>query len=129
MKRSKLFPSLAGCVLAATSLTGCSSRGSLTVALTINDSHDTRECFNHRVSGLVVSVEDEAGSVVTAHGYCEDRSLTIDDLSEGQYDVEVWLEVFDGQATSKIVRVKDVDVLDGRDTLVEVNFRSMEIDP
>ncbi|XXT20240.1 hypothetical protein WME94_01560 [Sorangium sp. So ce429] len=44
-------------------------------------------------------------------------------------DVEVWLEVFDGQATSHIERVKDVDVLDGLDTLVGVNFRSLEIDP
>jgi hypothetical protein len=81
------------------------------------------------VSGLVVRIEDEEGSVVTANGYCQDLGLTIDDLSEGSYDVEVWLEVFNGQATSDIMRVKDVDVSDDQDTRVEVNFRSMGIDP
>ncbi|XXY45057.1 hypothetical protein WME91_34155 [Sorangium sp. So ce269] len=121
----KQLSSLAGCVLAAASLTGCSTRGSLTVALTIDRSHDPRQCVDHHVSGLVVSVEDEACSVVTAHGYCADGSLTVGDLSEGCHDVEV----FNGQATSSIVRVKDVEVRDGLDTLVEVNFRSLEIDP
>ncbi|WP_437756299.1 hypothetical protein [Sorangium sp. So ce1389] len=55
--------------------------------------------------------------------------LTIDELSEGYCDVEVWIEVFDGPATGHIVRVKDIVVLDGLGTLVEVNFRSTELDP
>ncbi|WP_438007516.1 hypothetical protein WME89_01560 [Sorangium sp. So ce321] len=58
-----------------------------------------------------------------------ERGLTIDDLSGGCHDVEVWLEVFGGQATSPTARVNDVGVLDGLDTLVEVNFLSSEIDP
>ncbi|WP_437675472.1 hypothetical protein [Sorangium sp. So ce131] len=53
MGRSTQLSSLTGGVLAA---------ASLTVALTIDGSDDPRKRFDHHVSGLVASVEDEAGS-------------------------------------------------------------------
>ncbi|WP_437507687.1 hypothetical protein [Sorangium sp. So ce1099] len=74
-----------------------------------------------------IALADPSRIGATAPGL--ERGLTIGDLSGGYHDVEVWLEVFNGQATSSIVRVKDVAVRDGLDTLVEVNFRSLEIDP
>ncbi|WP_437983895.1 hypothetical protein [Sorangium sp. So ce117] len=134
MKLSKVLTGLAGCVLATASLTGCIvvdhdddhdhlTRGSLTVALTIDGSDDPWACFDHDVSGVAVSVEDEDGFLVLdAVGDCDDLGLTIDGLSEGYYDVDVWLVDFDGDAMSDIVRVESVDVLDGADTLVEVDF-------
>lgn len=133
MKLSKVLSGLAGFVLAAASLTGCvivdDDDGSLTVATTIDGSHDPWECFAHDVSGIAVSVEDEAGLVLDAVGDCDDFGLTIDGLSEGYYDVDVWLVDFDGYAMSDIVRVEGVDVLDGLDTLVEVDFPRAWIDP
>ncbi|WP_437590277.1 hypothetical protein [Sorangium sp. So ce1000] len=140
MKLSKVLTGLAGCVLATASLSGCIvvahdddhdhlTSGSLTVALTIDGSDDPWECFDHDVSGVAVSVEDEAGFVVEAVGDCDDLGLTIGDLSEGYYDVDVWLVDFDGYAMSDTVRVERVDVFDGADTLVEVDFPWTWIDP
>ncbi|WP_437814000.1 hypothetical protein [Sorangium sp. So ce1078] len=139
MKLSKVLSGLAGCVLAAASLTGCVivdhddghahyTGGSITVALTIDGSDDPWECFDHDVSGIAVSVEDE-DFVVQEVGDCDDLGLTIDGLYEGYYDVDVWLVDFDGYAISDIVRVEGVDVLDGLDTVVEVDFPWHWIDP
>ncbi|WP_437724956.1 hypothetical protein [Sorangium sp. So ce861] len=136
MKLSKVLSGLAGCVLSTASLTGCiivdgdDDDGSLTVAMTIDGSDDSWECFDHDVSGLAVSVEDEAGFLVAEEAVdCEDFGLTIGGLPEGYYDVEVWLVDFDGHAISDIVRVEGVDVLDGHDTLVDVDFPWTWIDP
>ncbi|WP_437577761.1 hypothetical protein [Sorangium sp. So ce887] len=137
MELSKVLSGLAGCVLATASLTGCVivdhdddpfTSGSLTVALTIDGSNDPWECFDHDVSGLAVSVEDEDGDVVDGAVDCEDFGLTLDGLYEGYYDVDVWLVDFDGYAMSDIVRVEGVDVLDGIDTLVKVDFPTRWID-
>ncbi|WP_437571017.1 hypothetical protein [Sorangium sp. So ce542] len=134
MKFSKVLSGLAGCVLASASLTGCIivaddddhvhvASGSLTVTMTIDGSDDAWECFDHDVSGLAVSVEDEAGFLVAEGAVdCEDFGLTIGGLSDGYYDVDVWLVDFDGYTISDIVRVEGVDVLDGHDTLVDVDF-------
>ncbi|WP_437600147.1 hypothetical protein [Sorangium sp. So ce590] len=138
MELSKVLSGLTGCVLATASLTGCIivdhddhdpfTSGSLTVALTIGGSNDPWECFEHDVSGLAVSVEDEDGYVVDVVGDCDDFGFTIDDLYEGYYDVDVWLVDFEGYAMSDIVRVEGVDVLDGLDTLVRVDFPTRWID-
>ncbi|WP_437610140.1 hypothetical protein WMF20_01775 [Sorangium sp. So ce834] len=135
MKLSKVLSGLAGCVLSTASLTGCiivdgDDDGSLTVSMTIDGSDAAWECFDHDVSGLAVSVEDEAGFLVAEEVTdCEDFGLTIGGLSEGYYDVEVWLVDFDGHTISDIVRVEGVDVLDGHDTLVDVDFPWTWIDP
>ncbi|WP_437317587.1 hypothetical protein [Sorangium sp. So ce385] len=141
MKLSKVLSGLAGCVLASASLTGCIivaddddhvhvTSGSLTVTMTIDGSDDAWECFDHDVSGLAVSVEDEAGFLVAEEVVdCEDFGLTIGGLSDGYYDVDVWLVDFDGYTISDIVRVEGVDVLEGHDTLVDVDFPWTWIDP
>ncbi|XYH98726.1 hypothetical protein ACMHYB_02895 [Sorangium sp. So ce1128] len=139
MKLSKLLSGLTACVLASASLTGCIivdgdddhvhyGSGSLTVELTIDGSDDPWQCFDYDVEDIVVSVEDEAGFVTVASTDCDALGLTIPDLPEGYYDVEVWLEE-DGFQKSDVVRVTSVDVLDDADTLVEVDFPWTWIDP
>ncbi|XXX77559.1 hypothetical protein WMF30_02125 [Sorangium sp. So ce134] len=141
MKLSKVLSGLAGCVLATASLTGCIivdgdddhvhlTSGSLTVEMTIDGSDDPWECFDYDVSGFAVSVEDEAGFLVEeVAADCEDFGLTILDLPEGYYDVDVWLVDSRGYAISDIARVEGVDVFDGVDTVVEVDFPWTWIDP
>ncbi|MGK3989515.1 hypothetical protein WME99_41090 [Sorangium sp. So ce136] len=139
MKLSKLLSGLAACVLASASLAGCIivdgdddhvyyGSGSLTVELTIDGSRDPWQCVDYDVEDIVVSVADEAGFVTEASTDCDALGLTIPDLPEGYYDVEIWLEE-DGFQESDVVLVRSIDVLDGTDTLVEVDFPWTSIDP
>ncbi|AUX39097.1 hypothetical protein SOCE26_004790 [Sorangium cellulosum] len=138
MKLSKMLSGLTGCMLAAASLSGCiivdndddyPSSGSLTVEMTVDGSDHSFQCFDYDVDGLAVMIEDGAGYVTEAIVDCDDFGLTIDNLPAGYYDVSAWLTDFDGFSKSDIVVVPDVEVFDGLDTVVDVDFDSSWIDP
>ncbi|WP_437542451.1 hypothetical protein WME97_30120 [Sorangium sp. So ce367] len=141
MKLSKVLSGLAGLTLAAASLAGCIvvdgdddhdhvddlGSGSLAVTTAINGISDARQCADYDVDLLAVRVESEEGFVYKARVNCEEFGATFDGLGAGYHDVDVWLEDFDGDPRSDVVRVPSVDVIDGMDTLVDVDFPSGSI--
>ncbi len=78
-----------------------------------------------RVDVAVYDASDRA--VVWAQPYCEDFGVTFDGLEDAGYSVEVTLLDVTGAAVSDTL-VLSVDVWDGEETVVDVDFPPSTID-
>ena len=133
MNFSKVFFGLTTCLLAA-SLSGCvveSSSpppprdGSITVDVTINNTHDPNLCAALGVDSIEVNILDSAGVAATASTICEDFGLTIAGLPEGNYDVEVLLLDAGGHQVGDAGTSANADVIGGTDLKVSIDFETV----
>lgn len=126
MKLSKVLLGLTGCFFAA-SLSGCfvvaSDRdddGSVTVALSLDNSSSPSQCDYFKVDHFHVDLDDGA-TVISADGNCGDLGTTIDNVLSGTYTVNVSL--FEGSTpASNVFSVDNILVSRNTDTLVKVDI-------
>ncbi len=128
MNFSKVFFGITACFLAA-SLTGCvvesappPPEGSITVDVTINDTHDPNLCGALGVDQIEVDILDAAGLVASKGTICENFGLTIEGIPEGTYEVQVLLLDPGGHQVGNAGVSTGADVVGGTDLTVAIDF-------
>ncbi len=136
MKFSKVLFGLTGCILGASSLTGCVlvahdndpppvvevGTGRLTVDLFIEGSQDPDLCAFYDVDRFEIFVTDSFGDLHSTTVLCEEFGVIFDDLPEGDTAVDADILDFNGNVVSEVGGTDGVFVSSRSDVVVEIDF-------